>query len=192
MRKDTVSFYSPSAIYLSPHCLPLPSHLLLSSSNMKSIIITTLVLLYNITECRSFSSPRRTVTHLNYSSSIISSSLMTPIHQLLHSSHSPGLSLKLSISPSSSKPSIQLQSYQGSRYISRSSMALQMSLSEDESVSSSSPEASSSINTIDQLLSKLTSFFPLFVLGSAILGSYFPKTLNWVNNGSYITIMLSA
>jgi len=68
--------------------------------------------------------------------------------------------------------------------------------SDNESISSSSPDDTltntSSINTIDKLLSKLTSLFPLFVLASAILGSYIPKTLNWVNNGSYITIMLSA
>ena len=159
---------------------------------MKSIIITTFVLLYNITACRSFSSsPRQTPFHPN-SSSIISSSLVTPIHQL----------------HSSSKPStIQLKSYHGSKHILRNSMTLQvpssalrnsmtlqMSSSDYESTSSSPEDTSttSSINTIDQLLSKLTSFFPLFVLGSAILGSYIPQTLNWVNNGSYITIMLSA
>jgi len=162
---------------------------------MKSIIISTLVLLCNITECRSFSSPRQTPSR-PISSSIISSSLMTPIHQL----------------HSSSKPSTKLQSYNGSKYTSRSCMALNLSSSngepisssdnesipssDNESISSSSPDDTltntSSINTIDKLLSKLTSLFPLFVLASAILGSYIPKTLNWVNNGSYITIMLSA
>ena len=48
-----------------------------------------------------------------------------------------------------------------------------------------------SINKVDQILSKLTSLFPLFVLGSAILGSYIPQTLNWVNNGNLISIMLA-
>ena len=44
---------------------------------------------------------------------------------------------------------------------------------------------------IDQILSKLTSLFPLFVLGSAILGSYAPNTLNWVNQGNWISLMLA-
>ena len=44
---------------------------------------------------------------------------------------------------------------------------------------------------IDQVLSKLTSLFPLFVLGSAILGSYAPQTLNWVNSGNCISMMLA-
>lgn len=44
---------------------------------------------------------------------------------------------------------------------------------------------------LDRLLSKLTSLFPLFVLGSAILGSYVPDALNWVNTGNYISLMLA-
>lgn len=61
------------------------------------------------------------------------------------------------------------------------------------SVSSSDEEftSSMSINKVDQILSKLTSLFPLFVLCSAILGSYIPQTLNWVNNGNLISIMLA-
>ena len=63
------------------------------------------------------------------------------------------------------------------------------------SASTSSSHESSSIPspsmTIDRVLSKLTSLFPLFVLGSAILGSYAPQTLNWVNDGNWISYMLS-
>ena len=44
---------------------------------------------------------------------------------------------------------------------------------------------------LDQILSRLTSLFPLFVLGSAILGSYIPSALNWVNRGNYISLMLA-
>ena len=167
---------------------------------IKSIIISTLVLLYNITACRSFSSPRQTPSH-PISSSIISSSSVTPIHQL-HSSSKPSTIQLQSyhasiISPKCasrniSKPStIQLQSYHGSKYTLRNSILLHMSSSDNESVSSS-PEDTSTTSSIDIILSKLTSLFPIFVLASAILGSYIPKTLNWVNNGSYITIMLSA
>lgn len=70
---------------------------------------------------------------------------------------------------------------------------------------------------LDRVLSKLTSLFPLFVLGSALLGefnviipwkhvhivsqfqplcaislgSFVPKALNWVNTGNYISLMLA-
>jgi BASS family bile acid:Na+ symporter len=53
----------------------------------------------------------------------------------------------------------------------------------DETIKSSSK--------IDQILSRLTSLFPLFVLGSSITGSIFPSTLNWVNNGNIISAMLA-
>lgn len=45
--------------------------------------------------------------------------------------------------------------------------------------------------TIDEVLSRLTSLFPLFVLGSSITGSIIPSTLNWVNNGNIISAMLA-
>lgn len=48
------------------------------------------------------------------------------------------------------------------------------------------------VANIDRVLSKLTSLFPVFVLGSAILGSYDPSTLQWVNDGNIISYMLSA
>jgi len=44
---------------------------------------------------------------------------------------------------------------------------------------------------LDRVLSKLTSLFPLFVLGSALLGSFVPNALNWVNTGNYISLMLA-
>jgi BASS family bile acid:Na+ symporter len=43
---------------------------------------------------------------------------------------------------------------------------------------------------LDRVLSKLTSAFPLFVLSSAILALAKPVTLQWVNQGSLISIML--
>ena len=45
---------------------------------------------------------------------------------------------------------------------------------------------------IDAMLSNLTSAFPLFVLGSAILALQSPSTLTWVNKGNLIPFMLSA
>lgn len=54
-----------------------------------------------------------------------------------------------------------------------------------------STPATESLPKIDQILSQLTCLFPLFVLGSAILGSFAPHTLNWVNNGNLMTNMLA-
>ena len=59
------------------------------------------------------------------------------------------------------------------------------------SSSSSSDSSDTSSSQIDQILSRLTSLFPLFVLGSSITGSIIPSTLNWVNNGNIISIMLA-
>ena len=56
---------------------------------------------------------------------------------------------------------------------------------------SSASSAEESLPRLDRVLSKLTSFFPLFVLGSAILGSYVPSALNWVNTGNCISMMLA-
>jgi bile acid:Na+ symporter, BASS family len=44
---------------------------------------------------------------------------------------------------------------------------------------------------LDSLLSRLTSAFPLFVLGSALLAIARPQTLLWVNQGNYISVMLA-
>ena len=54
-----------------------------------------------------------------------------------------------------------------------------------------STPATESLPKIDQILSQLTCLFPLFVLGSAVLGSFAPHTLNWVNNGNLMTNMLA-
>jgi hypothetical protein len=47
-------------------------------------------------------------------------------------------------------------------------------------------------NGLDEILSKLTSLFPVFVLSSAIVGMKKPSALTWVNKGQIIPIMLSA
>jgi BASS family bile acid:Na+ symporter len=44
---------------------------------------------------------------------------------------------------------------------------------------------------LDAILSRLTSAFPLFVLGSAIAGFLVPSTLEWVNRGEIISLMLA-
>jgi hypothetical protein len=46
--------------------------------------------------------------------------------------------------------------------------------------------------TIDTVLSNLTSGFPFFVLGAAIMGLFRPSTLLWTNRGSLITCMLAS
>jgi BASS family bile acid:Na+ symporter len=47
-------------------------------------------------------------------------------------------------------------------------------------------------NQLDSVLSKLTSAFPLFVLSAAILGAFQPSTLQWVNQGNVISVMLAS
>lgn len=47
-------------------------------------------------------------------------------------------------------------------------------------------------NTLDIILGRLTSAFPLFVLGSAILGLTRPSTLLWTNRGTLISWMLAS
>ncbi|KAL7476396.1 hypothetical protein ACHAW6_002262 [Cyclotella cf. meneghiniana] len=59
------------------------------------------------------------------------------------------------------------------------------------SLSSAEEEPKQTPPRLDRILSKLTSLFPLFVLGSAILGSYRPDSLNWVNRGNSISYMLA-
>lgn len=46
-------------------------------------------------------------------------------------------------------------------------------------------------STLDKILSRLTSAFPLFVLGSAILGLTKPSALLWTNKGTLISWMLA-
>jgi len=47
-------------------------------------------------------------------------------------------------------------------------------------------------NKLDEILSRLTSLFPFFVLSSATMGMAYPKYLTWVNRGKLITIMLAS
>lgn len=47
-------------------------------------------------------------------------------------------------------------------------------------------------STLDAVLAKLTSLFPFFVFGSAVLGLKKPETLLWVNKGQLIPLMLAA
>jgi hypothetical protein len=46
-------------------------------------------------------------------------------------------------------------------------------------------------NKVDRILSKLTSGFPLWVVGAALLALLKPATLAWVNTGQIIEIMLA-
>lgn len=47
-------------------------------------------------------------------------------------------------------------------------------------------------NQLDKILSRLTSAFPFFVLGSAIIGLLHPSTLMWTNRGTLISWMLAS
>jgi BASS family bile acid:Na+ symporter len=58
--------------------------------------------------------------------------------------------------------------------------------------SSTSSIESRNNNKLDQVLSRLTSAFPFFVLGSAILGLAKPSTLLWTNKGTLISWMLAS
>jgi BASS family bile acid:Na+ symporter len=60
------------------------------------------------------------------------------------------------------------------------------------SASSVSEDESSEGNKLDSILSRLTSAFPFFVLGSAILGLTQPSTLMWTNRGTLISWMLAS
>ena len=69
------------------------------------------------------------------------------------------------------------------------SVGLYSSASSDDVESNSGHE--SPRNQLDAVLSRLTSAFPFFVLGSALLATRAPKTLLWVNQGNLISIMLA-
>jgi hypothetical protein len=60
------------------------------------------------------------------------------------------------------------------------------------SAASSSHEGPKSNSKLDSVLSRLTSAFPFFVLGSAILGLSKPSTLMWTNRGTLISWMLAS
>ncbi|KAL3943628.1 MAG: hypothetical protein SGBAC_002296 [Bacillariaceae sp.] len=60
------------------------------------------------------------------------------------------------------------------------------------SASSNDVPSTTTNNKLDSILSKLTSAFPFFVLGSAILGIAKPATLQWTNQGTLISWMLSS
>ena len=71
------------------------------------------------------------------------------------------------------------------------SVNLYSSASSDDVKSNSGDEPLVTNNKLDAVLSKLTSAFPFFVLGSAILATRAPSTLLWVNQGNLISIMLA-
>lgn len=54
------------------------------------------------------------------------------------------------------------------------------------------PTSKLSTSRLDNVLSRLTSGFPIFVLSAALLGLTRPSTLTWVNNGDLIPLMLSS
>jgi bile acid:Na+ symporter, BASS family len=64
-----------------------------------------------------------------------------------------------------------------------------MFLSSERKGSSSS---TSSTCRLDQILASLTSAFPFFVLGAAVLALIKPSTFLWTNKGDLITIMLAS
>jgi len=59
-------------------------------------------------------------------------------------------------------------------------------------LSQSQSDESEPDNALDGLLSRLTSGFPFFVLFAAILGANRPIALEWVNQGSLISVMLAS
>jgi BASS family bile acid:Na+ symporter len=65
-----------------------------------------------------------------------------------------------------------------------------MVVSSVSTVESDSQEPSN--NKLDLVLSRLTSAFPFFVLGSGILGLMHPSTLMWTNRGTLISWMLAS
>lgn len=54
------------------------------------------------------------------------------------------------------------------------------------------PTTINEVNRVDKILSRLTSLFPFFVMSAACLATYQPATLNWVNKGNTITLMLAS
>lgn len=58
-------------------------------------------------------------------------------------------------------------------------------------LSSNLDDSNNKKNTLDTILSNLTSAFPFFVLGAAILGLLRPSTLLWTNRGTLISTLLA-
>lgn len=89
---------------------------------------------------------------------------------------------------------VNLPHYEGrvkrSRFSFRKSLTSKSKLSSSASVSED--DTSSKGNKLDSILSRLTSAFPFFVLGSAILGLTQPSTLMWTNRGTLISWMLAS
>lgn len=94
-------------------------------------------------------------------------------------------------SPSSALPSrmfpedVRLSLTHTALHLSESSDEATLEPNDDESTSSTS-------NKLLSILSTCTSAFPLFVLGAAILGLTQPQTLQWVNEGNLISLLLAA
>jgi len=63
---------------------------------------------------------------------------------------------------------------------------------EEQSAAETSTKSNLTSNRLDAIMSQLTSAFPVFVLSAAILGYVQPCTLQWVNQGSLISILLAA
>ena len=66
------------------------------------------------------------------------------------------------------------------------------STNKDDQDESSSSTSTTNTSKLDQTLSKLTSWFPFWVLSFAIGGLVQPNLLQWVNQGQLITIMLAS
>ena len=79
----------------------------------------------------------------------------------------------------------------------RASSNIDGSGNDEEASPKSLPPADNNSDTantcsrLDDILSRLTSAFPLFVLASAVIATIFPSTLLWVNRGPLISILLS-
>mmetsp|Transcript_14874 Transcript_14874/g.26966 ORF Transcript_14874/g.26966 Transcript_14874/m.26966 type:complete len:445 (-) Transcript_14874:531-1865(-) len=101
--------------------------------------------------------------------------------------------MSLSVRVSSHRRTMLMKASKGlssRRALSAGSMDLDDSNSNVGSDAAPSTECES--NSLDRVLSKLTSAFPLFVVLSAVLGIKIPASLEWVNQGSLISVMLAS
>ena len=73
----------------------------------------------------------------------------------------------------------------------RASSNIDDSGTDGEASPKSFPPTANTCGRLDDILSRLTSAFPLFVLASAVIATIFPSTLLWVNRGPLISILLS-
>ncbi|KAL7438497.1 hypothetical protein ACHAXM_006270 [Skeletonema potamos] len=142
----------------------------------------------------------------NHSSSFITASLLvlatgggggvdafTPPKSAFSRRHiiSEGCHLPLSSPPYYPTTTIHHQRTFKSHRSPNSRLLQQSSTSTNDNDNNNNVTNTASPSKIDQILSRLTSLFPLFVLGSSITGSIIPSTLNWVNNGNIISAMLA-